>query len=1132
MSACLALPVATSPSFASTTTSDKTELFGGEQAIEALGSDLSTVASAYGLSASDLREHLEEDPALRLDVFDRLLYVDEMLAAPDTPNPEMIDTSSGWSYAGIDYTAVDAFELHSRPTATKRIYLDFNGHTTTGTHWNTTYGASLTSAPLDYDGNPNTFNAAERTVIGKVWSGVAEDFAPFDVDVTTEAPPVDDLRKMDAGDTRYGIRIVITPTAFISAGGVAYLNSFDWNSDTPAFCFGANYTVDQMILVISHEAGHTFGLQHDGTSSNPYYSGHGNWGPIMGAPYGKAVAQWSKGEYQGANNTSQDDVALIAAYVPYVEDDFSNTMQGARTIQALSTPGLISSATDEDWFKFSFPSGALRVQLTPTFNPNFDGAVEIWRSGSLVSRLDPASLTIDTILEALPADEYFVKVEGAGFLNPFNTGYSKYGSIGEYRLTFTGNVSTDPPATIALAASKSFALAGDDVTFSVSSSSHPTFDGVSLAWSFSDGSTASGASVTKSMPSSAPSLSATVVATTSNGGVSTKTVQVRRSRPPTVSAAVTPSLAKAGAMVMFSANGQDPDSQAVTYAWTFSDGTTATGASVTKTSATVRVLSGTVTITDADGNTASASTEASFVANLPPSVVASVSPTSAAVPATIAFAGSGVDPEGSALTYRWEFSDGTTASTARVSKVISQAGAYTGTLTVSDREGISASKTVTFTGTANGAPVISSATVSSATVAAPASLFFTTVASDPNRHPMTYAWAFSDGTSATGARVVKTFATPGSYTATVTVSDSGGLTATRDVPFTVTTNSAPSVTVSSGLGFSLASPATFGLRAAGVDPDKQPMTYRWSFSDGTSATGVAATKNFTTPGTYTATVTVTDTGGLTGSATVTMTVSPNTAPTVSGTVNASSLAAPAMFALNAVGTDIDKQALTYRWAFSDGTSASTASVSKRFTTVGNHTATVTVRDAGGLTASKVFSLTVTANRAPTVSASAPALTLVAPASFALSAVGSDADNQTLTYRWAFSDGSSSSAASLVKKISTPGTYTATVTATDPGGLRATQSLSLVVTANIAPAIASAQVSLPVAASGVSRSFFATASDPENQSISYVWRFPDGTTARGSSATKVFTVRGSFVARLTVTDAGGMASTREVPFTVS
>lgn len=50
---------------------------------------------------------------------------------------------------------------------------------------------------------------------------------------------------------------------------------------------------------------------------------------------------------------------------------------------------------------------------------------------------------------------------------------------------------------------------------------------------------------------------------------------------------------------------------------------------------------------------------------------------------------------------------------------------------------------------------------------------------------LTYAWAFSDGTAATGAAVQHTFATAGSHTATVTASDTHGCTATATLDVTI-----------------------------------------------------------------------------------------------------------------------------------------------------------------------------------------------------------------------------------------------------------------------------------------------------------------------------------------------------------
>ena len=337
----------------------------GPAAITALGAQISAVAGAYGLTGQNLTTLLRAQPSLGVDRHGALIFACNGLVAKAPANA--LGANSSVTQLAFGGT-VDAFQLHSLPGASRVIYLDFDGHTTTGTAWNSAFtaGAPIISQPFDLDGDPTTFNATERAVIQSIWKRVAEDYAPFAIDVTTEDPGIEALRKTSAGDNAYGKRVVISPTNWYNtgAGGVAYIGSFDWSTDTPCFVFTQQLGSYEKYIAeaVAHEAGHTLGLYHDGiggASPSEYYYGHGDWAPIMGVGYYKNITQFSKGEYTNANNP-QDDLAVIATYAPLAGDDHGNTLATATVITGtnVATGGTIETQNDVDVFKFNTGSGA------------------------------------------------------------------------------------------------------------------------------------------------------------------------------------------------------------------------------------------------------------------------------------------------------------------------------------------------------------------------------------------------------------------------------------------------------------------------------------------------------------------------------------------------------------------------------------------------------------------------------------------------------------------------------------------------------------------------------------------------------------------------------------------------------
>jgi hypothetical protein len=271
-----------------------------------------------------------------------------------------------------------AFRLHSNPGANHTIYLDFDGFTTDFSLWENGNSLKLQS----YYSNPN--NDTSRAEIIKIWQRVAEDFAPFGVNVTTQAPDVEDLKKSSAEDQRWGIRVAftrnfneITGAKITNAGGggTAFYNSFNWSIDDPVLVFNRGEYAGAETA--SHEVGHSLNLRHDGGSfgaNKTYYEGHGgtaltSWGTIMGAPFLNAkenVTQWSRGEYIGANNL-EDDLAIITTGngFSYRVDDYGNNATTAYSLTGLEWNhfGIIERNTDLDFFSFQTEGGLLNFTV-------------------------------------------------------------------------------------------------------------------------------------------------------------------------------------------------------------------------------------------------------------------------------------------------------------------------------------------------------------------------------------------------------------------------------------------------------------------------------------------------------------------------------------------------------------------------------------------------------------------------------------------------------------------------------------------------------------------------------------------------------------------------------------------------
>ena len=476
----------------------------GAAAVAQLGAHLPDVAAWHGTSAEELRDILNRDKSLEVDRRGRLLYScsmgphveeDIVITWPDDPDP-----------VDLPFPKEQTFQLHSSPNSSKVIYLDFAGERVSGTVWNSEFngGQDLNMAPFDIDGSPSTFSDDECLRIQLAWQRVAEDYAPFDVDVTTEPPAASALSRSSSSDEQYGMHVVISPSSFYAAAGIAYVGVFNMTGDhyRYAFCFSpmCNNLEKAMAEVCSHEVGHTLGLHHDGTvGGNAYYPGHNGWAPIMGggANSTTVISQWSKGEYPNANN-HEDDLAVIQAHgLAYYPDDFGSTFADAEVLTAgtIDLIGVIEKNIDLDIFAFATWGGNLDVTLSPAdHGPNLNIAVFLHDgSGGLMAWEDNASELSAAMSVSLAAGTYYLVVEGTE--DPV-VDYSAYGSLGQYVLTGTySNPETPPdpppatpdPPVAEIHAPQLTGTAPATIAFSAAGSSDPDGAIVSYLWTFGDG---------------------------------------------------------------------------------------------------------------------------------------------------------------------------------------------------------------------------------------------------------------------------------------------------------------------------------------------------------------------------------------------------------------------------------------------------------------------------------------------------------------------------------------------------------------------------------------------------------------------------------------------------------------------
>jgi PKD repeat protein len=219
-----------------------------------------------------------------------------------------------------------------------------------------------------------------------------------------------------------------------------------------------------------------------------------------------------------------------------------------------------------------------------------------------------------------------------------------------------------------------------------------------------------------------------------------------------------------------------------------------------------------------------------------------------------------------------------------------------------------------------------------------------------------YSWDFGDGETGTGSQLEHAYASAGSYSVSLTVTDDNGLTDTSMTTAEVSSsssNEAPTAVAGGPYTANVGSAVQFD-GSGSLDIDGEIISYLWTFGDGETGFGETATHTYSSAGIYTVQLTVMDDGGLTDTATTVANIS-NTgnSPPVADAGGPYSGAIDEEIQFDASATyDPDGDTLIYLWDFGDGSTSPLPSQSPlaahAYSEAGTYTVQLAVSDGANM----------------------------------------------------------------------------------------------------------------------------------------------------------------------------------------
>lgn len=416
----------------------------------------------------------------------------------------------------------------------------------------------------------------------------------------------------------------------------------------------------------------------------------------------------------------------------------------------------------------------------------------------------------------------------------------------------------------------------EKVNFNASASKDTDGTIVSFRWDFGDGHSGSGETVSHRYGDAGTFAVVLVVQDNSgNRGTATQTVSVTEGNSPNASFVYSPANPAENETIYFNAaQSNDPDGTIESFDWDFGDGTTGKGETITHRYGSSGSFTVLLKVTDDDGNVDTASQTISVGDNASPVASFFYTPSNPAVNQVIQFnATESHDPDGTIVSYQWDFGDGSPAAAGvLVDHSFNSKGTYTVYLRVTDNSGNTDSASQTVNVSDNQSPTASFVYSPTSPVVGDRVHFNASESTDPDGTITSWRWDFGDGGHGSGEEVNHTYSDAGTYTVVLEVTDDSGNTDSVSKTLTVTDG-----TPFANFTISPANPKvndTVTFDASGSsDPNGRIVKWDWDFGDSSAhGTTVVVTHKYSTADTFTVTLIVTDNDNNTAAISKTVTV--------------------------------------------------------------------------------------------------------------------------------------------------------------------------------------------------------------------------------------------------------------------